>query len=138
VAIKRHEFHPKSRVALATTLFEADRSSVSASASPSLLAPLRGTTACSAFAADAPAAVAVNIAESRSSVPPFVVARSVHAAVLRRARDVVAFTTTATSSHNMSCVFRARSAQVTRFAWSATAAASAVQTPDYACLLEAV
>jgi len=52
VAIKRHEFHPKSRVAIATTVFEADDHCSSASVSPSSLALVRGTTARSAVRAD--------------------------------------------------------------------------------------
>ncbi len=50
VAIKRHEFLEKSTVASATTSGVANRSSVLATVSSSLLAPVRGATACSAVA----------------------------------------------------------------------------------------
>jgi len=50
VAIKRHEFLEKSAVASAITFFVANRSSVQTTVSSSLLAPLRGVTACSAVA----------------------------------------------------------------------------------------
>jgi hypothetical protein len=50
VAIKRHEFLEQSTVALATTSSVANRSSVQTTVSSSLLAPLRGATACSAVA----------------------------------------------------------------------------------------
>ena len=50
VAIKRHEFLEQSTVALATTSGVANRSSVQTTVSSSLLAPVRGATACSAVA----------------------------------------------------------------------------------------
>ena len=50
VAIKRHEFLEQSTVALATTSGVANRSSVQTTVSSSLLAPMRGATACSAVA----------------------------------------------------------------------------------------
>ena len=50
VAIKRHEFLEKSTVASATTSGVANRISVQATISSSLIAPVRGATACSAVA----------------------------------------------------------------------------------------
>lgn len=125
VAIKRHEFHLKSHVAIATISFEADRAAVSASASPSLLAPVRGTTACSAVstAADAPA--------SR------VAGRTAAAPLRRSPGHVVAFAAPATSFHQMFCVSSAPSARVTRLAQSATVAAAIAQTSIYPRLIEA-
>lgn len=124
VAIKRHEFHLKSRVAIATTRFEADRVAVSASASPSLLAPSRGTTACSAVptAADAPAFRVVD----RTPAAPF-----------RLPGQVVAFAASATSFHDMFCVSSAASARVTPLALSATVAVAIAQTSIYSRLVEA-
>jgi hypothetical protein len=113
VAIKRHEFHPKSSVAVATPI-EAD-GVLSASASPSLLALSRGTMA-------------------RSAVPT--VQRSSRPAAFVDQR--VAFTAGATSSPHMLCELSAGFSAVTALAWSATRAAVPLQTSDYACLLEAV
>jgi hypothetical protein len=50
VAIKRHEFLEQSTVASATTYRVASRSAVQTTVSSSLLAPVRGATACSAVA----------------------------------------------------------------------------------------
>ncbi len=134
VAIKRHEFHPQSYVAPATPVFEADRGSVSASASPSLLAPARGTTARSAVSV-------INGSPTRSSVPTRLVSRRSGIASRRsftNPRHGVAFMPRATSSHDRSCVLHAHPGAVTRSACSATRAAAPWQTPRYACLLEAV
>jgi len=124
VAIKRHEFHLKSCVAIATTTFEADRAAVSASASPSLLAPSRGTTACSAVstAADAPASSVAG----RTPAAPF-----------WSPGHVVAFAAPATSFHEMLCVSSTASARVTRLALSATVAAAIAQASIYPRLFEA-
>jgi len=132
VAIKRHEFHPQSYVALATPVSEADRRLASASVSPSLLAPVRGTTARSAVAAFC-AAVRSSILSAfdvRSRVRRSPMAAS-------RIRKGVAVTLTATSAHDKIRVLPARLGRVTRFACSATPAAAAWQTPRYVCLLEA-
>ncbi|HEY0931349.1 MAG TPA: hypothetical protein VGE27_15620 [Gemmatimonas sp.] len=48
MAIVRHEFHPQYHVALATLSSETCRFIERVSASPSLIAPVRGTMACSA------------------------------------------------------------------------------------------
>jgi hypothetical protein len=114
VAIKRHEFHPKCSVAVATPLIEADRFA-SASASPSLLAPVRGTVACSA----------VPTAQRLSADTDFPI-------------GFVAFGMGATSSHNESCVLIAGKMAVTPRAKSATRAAVPLQTPYYPRLFEAV
>jgi hypothetical protein len=133
VAIKRHEFHLQSNVALATPVCEAHRGSVSASVSPSLLAPMRGTTARSAVAVShgnttRSSVLACSVAHRRRSAPR----RS-----LARPRRIVASVPAATSSHDTSCVFLTRMGAVTRFDCSATCAAAPGQTPRYPCLLEA-
>jgi hypothetical protein len=123
VAIKRHEFHLKSFVAIATTLFEADHCA-SASASPSLLAPLRGATARSA--------VAVVTPTLRSSTPTVL-----HAASRRSvAGHSVASAAFAPSFHQLSALPAAR-ARRSVCSWSAPVAAVTVRTPHYVCLLEA-
>lgn len=134
VAIKRHEFHPQSHVALATPVFGADRSSVSASALPSLFALARGTTARSA--------VSVTTGASRRSSEPTGLPARFRRIALRAScpapRNGVAFVAPATPSHDRICVPRAHRSAVTRLAWSATRAAASWPTPRYACLLEAV
>ena len=124
VAIKRHEFHPKSRVAIATTVFEADDHCSSASVSPSLLAPWRGTTARSV--------PAVNITVARPSGPARQRATRLHGIGDR----AVALHDAATSFHQLSGPL---ATQVVRRSavWSASAAAVAVRTLPCACLLEA-
>ena len=133
MAIKRHEFHPQSFVASATPVFEADRNSVSASVSPSLLAFVRGTTARSAVSVS-------NGSHMRSSVSTGFVAtrhRVAVPAIPTECSHDVAFVPVATSFHDTSCVSRARFGAVTRLACTATPAAAAWQSPHYVCLLEA-
>ena len=110
MAIKRHEFHPQFGVASATTSIEAGPDMVAASASPSLIAPVRGTTARSAVAT-----------VQRPSVPA----------------HVVACTAGATSSHHKICVLTADTRAVTRLACPATPRHAVLQASRYVCLLEA-
>ena len=110
MAIKRHEFHPQSDVASATPSYEASPGSVAASASPSLIAPLRGPTARSAVAT-----------AQRPSVPA----------------PLAAVAAGGTSSHVQICVIAADVRAVTRLACLATPRFAVVQAPRYACLLEA-
>jgi hypothetical protein len=124
VAIKRHEFHLKSRVAIATPIFEADDPCSSASASPSLLAPVRGPTARSA--------VAVNISVARPSGPARQHAALAHGVGSRS----VALYAAATSCHQLSGPLATLAVRRSA-ALSAPAAAVAVRTLHYACLLEA-